>query len=324
MRVLAIAASAIALSLAFSSQTPQALLGKWNLTGLGEDTAYVYWLEVKDEGGRLSGMFLNRTSSPFALTDVRVSGNELVFVQGGRGGRPGITYTARLENGRLIGQHTLPAQGQGETATAPRLVRWIGTRPPAWRDVNANGAHTFGAPVSLFDGSSLEAWTVQHTDRPMNWEIVEGALTNGERANNLVSVRKFGDFKVEAEYKLGEKSNSGVYLRGRYELQLLDDVSDTTTRRDLAHMAIYGRTAPRVNASKPAGEWQTMTATIVGNRLSATLNGQVVHDNAVIDGITGGALDNDEAAPGPILIQGDHTKVWFRRVVVTPITRTGR
>jgi hypothetical protein len=67
-----------------------------------------------------------------------------------------------------------------------------------------------------------------------------------------------------------------------------------------------------------------MTATIVGNRLSATLNGQVVHDNAVIDGITGGALDNDEAAPGPILIQGDHTKVWFRRVVVTPITRTGR
>ena len=322
MRVALIAASVIALSLTSAAREQQSLLGKWNLTGTGEDAANVYWLEIKDEGGRLSAMFLNRTGSPFALAEVKITGNELIFVQGGRGGRPGIEYTARLENGRLVGQHSMPA-GRGADAGS-RLVRWVGTRPPAWPAVNANGAHTYGTPVTLFDGASLDAWTVQHADRPMNWEIVDGALTNGERANNLMSKQKFTDFKVEAEYKLGEKSNSGLYLRGRYELQLLDDATDTTTRRDLAHMAVYGRTPSRVNASKPAGEWQSMTAIVVGNRLSATLNGQQVHDNTEIEGITGGALDNDETAPGPILIQGDHTKVWFRRLVVTPITAAGR
>jgi hypothetical protein len=128
------------------------------------------------------------------------------------------------------------------------------------------------------------------------------------------------NFKVEAEYKLGPGSNSGLYLRGRYELQLLDDATDTRTRRDLAHMAIYGRVAPSVNASKPAGEWQSMSAVIVGNRVTVVLNGTTVQNDVTIAGITGGALDNAETAPGPIMIQGDHSKVWVRKVVVTPIT----
>jgi hypothetical protein len=128
---------------------------------------------------------------------------------------------------------------------------------------------------------------------------------------------------VDAEYKLGPKSNSGIYLRGRYELQVLDDFADTTTRRDLTHMAIYGRTPPAVKASKPAGEWQAMSAVIAGNRVTVMLNGQRVHDNAEILGITGGALDASELAPGPIMIQGDHTGVWLRKLIVTPITRVG-
>jgi hypothetical protein len=89
-------------------------------------------------------------------------------------------------------------------------------------------------------------------------------------------------------------------------------------------MAIYGRTAPSVNASRPAGEWQSMSAVLVGNRVTVTLNGQRVHDNQVIGGITGGALDNDELAAGPLMIQGDHRPVWIRKLVVTPITGPGR
>jgi hypothetical protein len=84
-------------------------------------------------------------------------------------------------------------------------------------------------------------------------------------------------------------------------------------------MAIYGRTAPRVNASRPVGEWQTMEAVVVGNRVTVTLNGQRVHDDAVIEGITGGALDANETEPGPLLVQGDHSGVWIRRIVITPI-----
>ena len=129
------------------------------------------------------------------------------------------------------------------------------------------------------------------------------------------------DFKIEAEYKLEKASNSGIYLRGRYELQVLDDFTQNAAEPFLGHMAIYGRTAPSAKASKPAGEWQSMSAVLVGNRVTLTLNGQRLHDNQVIEGITGGALDADELSPGPILIQGDHSKVWFRKVIVTPISK---
>ena len=127
------------------------------------------------------------------------------------------------------------------------------------------------------------------------------------------------NFRIQAEYKLFEKSNSGIYLRGRYELQVLDDYGKPPDKH--SHMAIYGWTPAAVNASKPVGEWQTMDAVIVGNRVTVTLNGQKVHDNAEIQAITGGALDANETEPGPILIQGDHTKVAFRKLTVTPIVK---
>lgn len=310
-----------------AQQTASPFVGAWNLTGVAPDTGYVYWLEVKESGGQLSGMFLNRTGNPNPLAVVRVEGDELVF----RGGQPaaptGPEYRARLENGRLVGRHTLSAPSTSATQPTPvptdRVVNWIGIRQHVWRPSNANGAHTYGAPVALFDGRSLDAFTPQNPSRPLGWTVTDGVAANEASANNLVSKAQFMNFKVEAEYKLGPKSNSGIYLRGRYELQILDDASDTTTRRDLTHMAIYGRTPPSVNASRPAGEWQSMTAVLVGNRVTVTLNGQRVHDNAEILGITGGALDANELTPGPLLIQGDHTGVWLRKLLVTPITRMG-
>ena len=105
---------------------------------------------------------------------------------------------------------------------------------------------------------------------------------------------------------------------------MLDDINDTTTEPFLTHMAIHGRTATAVKASKASGEWQAMEAILVGNRVTVTLNGRRVHDNVAIIGITGGALDADELAPGPLMIQGDHEQVWVRKVVVTPITKAGQ
>ena len=99
------------------------------------------------------------------------------------------------------------------------------------------------------------------------------------------------------------------------------DVAPFELSAQMSHMDIYGRTAPSVKASKAAGEWQTMEAIVVGNRVTATLNGQRVHDNAVLTGITGGALDNKELEPGPLMIQGDHTGVAFKKIVVTPILK---
>ncbi|HYE75086.1 MAG TPA: DUF1080 domain-containing protein, partial [Blastocatellia bacterium] len=192
-------------------------------------------------------------------------------------------------------------------------------RPPKWGNYNANAKHKFGAPVMLFDGKTLDEWTVQDKNKPMGWKIEGDTMTNVPHANNLVSKKQFKDFRIQCEYKLEKGSNSGIYLRGRYELQVLDDYGKEP--KSHGHMALYSRVAPKVNASKPVGEWQTMEATIVGNRVTVTLNGQTVHDNILIEGITGGALDSNEGAPGPIMIQGDHEKVHFRKVIVTPIIK---
>jgi hypothetical protein len=159
----------------------------------------------------------------------------------------------------------------------------------------------------------------------MGWTVEDGAMTNDPKpkdpSNNLVSKEKFKDFRLDAEYKVSPKGNSGIYLRGRYELQVLDDAG--TQPESHGHMAIYARKAPDVVASKPAGEWQTAQITLVGNCVTVVLNGTTVHNNARIAGITGGALDASETEPGPVMIQGDHEKVWFRKVMVTPITSAG-
>jgi hypothetical protein len=280
-------------------------LGAWNLTGEPPNENFVYWLEVKDEGGQLSAVFLNRGGSPVPVQEVKIANGELSFLLPGRGDtRPAATL--RAANGRLTG--TIGAQG----------VKVTGVRPPQWGACDANASHTLGTPVALFGGRSLDSWMVQHKDRPMGWSVEDGAMTNEPKANNLISKEKFQDFRLEAEYKVSPKGNSGIYLRGRYELQVLDDHGQAP--EPTGHMSIYARQAPAMNASKPAGEWQTARITLVGNCVTVVLNGQTVHDNRRIPAITGGALDAKETEPGPIMIQGDHEKVWFRKVVVTPIT----
>jgi hypothetical protein len=316
--------AATLLMLAAQAGTPagdaKPFLGKWNITGTGNDTAVVYWLEVKNDGGKLTGRFLNRFSSPYDLANIRIENGELMFWNPGREGQqPNPIWRAKVAGGQLVGT-TTSMRREG----APSVINWVGVRPPFWSPLaNANAKHTFGPPVALFDGKSMDAWGVQHKQNPVNWSVADGVMSSAEKqGNNLVSKQTFQDFKIEAEYRLEKGSNGGIYLRGRYELQLLDDAGQGLSPQ--GHMSIYGRTPPSVNASRPAGEWQRMEATVVANRVTVILNGQRVHDNAEIEGITGGALDANETEPGPIMLQGDHGKVSFRRVLVSPITNSGR
>jgi hypothetical protein len=306
-RPLSIAALLACLAFASVHADTSGFLGRWNLSGTGDAAGQVYWLEVKEDAGKLSGMFLNRGGSPVALAEIRVDGNELVFRVAAPQGRVGTEHRAKLVDGKLAGSATTP---QG-------TIQWVGVRPPTWKNANASGRHAMGAAVDL---TSLDAWDVQHKGRPSGWTMAEGAMTNEAKANNLVSKQRFKDFQIEAEYKLEAKSNSGIYLRGRYELQVLDDMGKPPESH--GHMAVYAWVAPKVNASKAPGEWQSVKATIVGNRVTVVLNGQTVHDNTEIQAITGGALDANETEPGPIMLQGDHGKVWFRKIVVTPISGT--
>lgn len=305
--LLLIGLSASLLSVAGPAAVRQDFTGRWNFTGTGEHADRVYWLEIVDEDGALAGRFLNRTGSPLPLRVAEIKDGELQFRTSGAPGRLGALQRVRRDGDRLVG--TFNDRGTE--------VAVIGMRPPVWPEADANARHRFGAPVALFDGSTLDAFDLQHASRPSGWSIEDGAMTNTPRANNLVSKERFMNFRLQAEYKLEPGSNSGLYLRGRYELQVFDDYGKPPEKT--GHMAIYGWTPPLVNASRPAGEWQTADIVLVGNRVTATLNGRRVHDNAAIQAITGGALDVDETSPGPIMIQGDHNKVSYRRVVVTPI-----
>jgi hypothetical protein len=321
----------------FGQQNP--FVGRWNLRGTGPDADKVYWLEVKENGQQLEGRFLNRTAHATPLASVRIENGELVFQYGrGEGGpsdpvRPcGPIYRARIENGKLIGRHTpapcvLPgAAAPPPPATPPKEIHWVGTRQPIWPPSNANGTHSYGKPIVLIgSGVGLEVWDVvgDTHGKSDGWKVVDGTLINDPPTFNPVSKQKFNDFKIETEFKLDDGQNSGLYLRGRYELQMALGPGPAATQGRQGLMSIYGWKAADVDAARPAGEWQQLEAIIVGNHLTATLNGKRIHDNAVLPAMTGGALDNDEFAPGPIMIQGDHSRVALRRMVVTPIIKAG-
>ena len=319
--LLSVAVVAIAMLTPTVSAQPNPFLGSWNMTGTGEDTSFVYWLKVEQGPDGLTGRFLNRTGSPLNLGIVKVEAGELVFQTGRADAPTGPEYRARIEGDRLVGRHILRTGGRGGAPATERTVNWVGVRTPTWPAANANAAHKYGTPVMLFDAAkpSMDAWGVQHAGRPMNWSIVDGFMVNEPPANNLVSKEKFSDFKLEAEYRLLATSNSGIYLRGRYEMQVFDDAGQPPAIT--GHMSIYGRKAADTNASLPPGEWQKVEIILVGNRVTITLNGTRVQDNAAIEGITGGALDTNELTPGPIMIQGDHKLVAFRKLTVTPIVK---
>jgi len=170
--------------------------------------------------------------------------------------------------------------------------------------------------IPLFDGVSLKGWHNRDEGRKP-WTVQYGMLVMGDGGTDLISDQKFGDFIIRYEYMIPKGGNSGVYLRGRYEIQVLDDFGGQPSKS--GNGAIYDKIAPSVVASRPAGEWQTVEAKLVGNRVTVVLNGVKVVDNQPIDGPTGGALDGNVDQPGPIMLQGDHGPVAYRKIRIKPL-----
>jgi hypothetical protein len=288
-----------------------AFLGKWDITIPNPSGGPVRacWLDVSREGGELKGRFLPGNASPIPLGQISIENGELIFQY--QSGRPPDEINnecrARVVKGKLDG--TIAAGKQ-----KPRP--WTGVRPPVWPQEPPKRKP--GKPVALLNGKDLSGWLGQNPNRPLGWEVRDGILLNpNPPANNIYSEQKFMDFKVEVEFNLEAHSNSGVYLRGRHEIQIQDDYGNPPNEHSQG--AIYGFIAPSVEASKPAGQWQTLEATIIANRVTVILNGTKIIDNAVVPALTGGALDANEGEPGPIMLQGDHGVIRYRKVVVTPL-----
>ncbi len=289
----------------------KAFLGKWDITVTAENgDTYTSWLQVLNEGGALKANMVGRGGSVFPVPEVALENDELVFkTYSGGQNRVVTVYRAHMKGKGLEGTVTAGAN-------APR--NWTAARAPAWNvPKNAAAKKKLGAPVALFNGKDLGGWLPQDKSRPLGWAVKDGSLDNQGKANNIYSEQKFMDFKLEVEFNVAEHSNSGVYIRGRHEIQVLDDFGKAPESH--GNGALYGFLTPKVNASKKAGEWQTMEATVVGNRVTIVLNGTKIIDDEEIPGVTGGALDSHEAEPGPILLQGDHGPVQYRKVVVTPL-----
>jgi hypothetical protein len=286
--------------------TPDAYVGRWNIRLTDADDTFAGgWFKVEKKDGGLAGAVVWRWGSVGPATKVEVRDGTLRLVREEKPGKPDV-FEARLQGNALQGEVRY-ADGKTHHFEGKRAPDLASTSPPRW-----------GKPVALFDGKTLDGWRLRDPKAKMGWAVVGGELAVVEPKGNadLMNERAFQDQKLHLEFNVEPKSNSGVYLRGRYEVQILDDPSKTTEQHGCG--ALYSRIAPRIDATKPAGEWQAFDITLVGRRLTVVLNGKTIIDDAEVDGITGGAFDPFEAEPGRLMLQGDHGKVRFRNIILTP------
>jgi hypothetical protein len=185
---------------------------------------------------------------------------------------------------------------------------------------------TFGEPITLFNGRDLDGWCLRRPEKLNGWSVRDGLLVNDTPKTDFSSTGAYGnlrteavfdDFKLHIEFLVEKDRNSGVYLRGMYEAQVVD--RDSRMQGIQGVGAIFGRLAPSENAGRVGGEWQTYDLTLVDRHITVVLNGVKVIDNQPVRGPTGGAMHTDPMAPGPIYLQGDHTSVKYRNIVLTPV-----
>ncbi len=307
--LLSITASVLAASITrapLSEQGVEAILGRWDMTVHGADAPYPSWFEIIREGERLTGCFVGRVGHARPIPHIE-------FVDGQLTLSLPVQYEKLKEDlvfkGRLTGQR-LEGTTKGEDG---QTIKWTAVRAP---ELKAASQPKWGQPIRLFNGRDLSGWKLRDPKKAGCWSAENGVLTNRVPCTDIITEQKFKDFKLHLEFNLAEKSNSGVYLRGRYEVQIEDNYGQEPHSRRMG--GIYGFLKPTVNAARKHSEWQSYDITLIGRHVTVVLNGQTIIDHQEIPGITGGALDSDEGAPGPLMLQGDHGKISYRNIVLTP------
>jgi hypothetical protein len=280
------------------------LTGRWDLAVTTPDGDYPSWLEVGWSGNRtLVGRFVGQFGSARPIARIEFSRDTLRFSVPPQweSGASDLQFEGVLAHDRLSGWMTDP--------TGNRLA-WSARRAPVLR---RSTMPRWARPITLFNGVDLTGWEPIGSSE---WRVVDRVLTNTKAGGNLRTRETFTDFKLHVEFRYPSGGNSGIYLRGRYEVQIEDSRGAEPSNGGLG--GIYGFLAPSENAARQPGQWQSYDITLVGRLVTVVLNGRRIICEQVIPGITGGALDGDEQAPGPILLQGDHGPVEYRNIVLTP------
>ena len=279
------------------------VLGRWDLTVESSDTSFPSWLEIRlRTEEQLMARLVGQFGSVRHATTVSYRDDELMVsvpVQYERGTEE-LVFTGSRRADSLIGLVDL----NGST------LPWSGARAPS---LERDAEPVWGQPVPLI-GSDLSGWRMRQGTDAGCWSVSDGILKATPPCVDIVTDREFDDFQLRLEFRYPPGSNSGVYLRGRYEVQIQDDYGKALDPLRLG--GIYGFIAPTDDAARPAGEWQIYEIQLVGRRVTVILNGTEIISNREIPGITGGALDSHEGSPGPLMLQGDHGPIEYRNIFI--------
>jgi len=283
-----------------------ALFGRWDLTVHAPGRDFPCWLEVCRSGSRfMVGRFVGAGGSSRPISRINLENGKMRFSippQWENEDR-NLEVEGSLQGDSLVGTLVTPS---GET------LNWVGTRAPA---LKRQGEPLWGTPVTLFNGRDLSGWHI--AGKTNQWVVEDGILRSPRPGSNIITDQKFTDFKLHIEFRYPRSGNSGVYLRGRYEVQIEDEEGGFVQPNEVIS-AVYGFLPPVEPASKGPGVWQTYDITLVGRLVTIVFNGKTVICRSEIPGITGGALDSHEGEPGPIFLQGDHRAIEYRNIVLTP------
>lgn len=317
-------------SLLTASAAQNPFLGDWELTIPGGNAG---WLGVEASGGALRASMLWGWGSVEPCASAQATDGKLVLTRlhpierkqaDGKTLKTNITetITATLDGDTIRLTSSKPREnGQGIETD-----QFSGRRQPSMPPAPDLAALKYGPATQLFNGKDLGGWRLTDPNAVNGWSVKDGILVNNpaqeegkphKNYGNLRTDAEFGDFTLELETRLGQGGNSGIYLRGIYEIQVTDSYGKPLDSHNMG--ALYSRIKPTVNAEKPAGEWQTMRITLAHRHITVVLNGKTIIDNQPARGCTGGALWSDVSRPGPIYFQGDHTGIEYRNIVLRPI-----
>jgi hypothetical protein len=339
--------SSILLMIAFSSSIVEAnsglvqrnriseFMGQWTLDIKGGS---VGWLELRQENGYLDADLLWVSGSVTPVSNVYLANDKYLIVT-----RTNEVVRTRDEKNNPARRHIITSwleisrngeKIEGYLITPKRSgigvdsTAFSGTKlPPVPPAPDIKGLK-FGKPVSLFNGKDLKGWKLIDAKQNNGFTVVNGVMVNDPvqtegqphvSYGNIQTEQEFEDFTLKLEVNVPEGSNSGIYLRGMYEIQVLDSYKKELDSHNMG--SVYSRIKPTVSAEKPAGTWQTLEITLVDRHITVNLNGTIIIDNQPVYGPTGGAIKSDVFSKGPIYLQGDHGKVSYRNIVLTPIIK---
>ena len=278
--------------------------GMWDITVETTDQTYRHVLTFAPGDSRLTGTYKREDRAARKLTSAKRTGDRVTFTidyETNDGDVVEVRFDVKVRGDRFAGGVEVVDGDFEADVTGVRRRRW-------------------GRPIRLFNGKDLSNWDFQKVSNGENrWKVIDGEMVNSRPGWNAFTKQKFKDYKLRVDVKVPPRGNSGIYLNGRYEVQVNDSYGRGISKSGMG--AIYTRAVPTANPAKPANEWQTFEITFVDYYATVVLNGRKIIDNVLIEGITGGALDSHESQPGPILLQGDHSQITYRNIVLTPLLR---